>query len=954
MVEWCNGAWSWELHDSTTALLHHCDEKHRCCLHRMTYFRLLAASLVVWLGGVSQLPAQLPSARLLSVFPTGGRQGSTFEVTVSGQDLDEVDGLRFSHPGITASVVLTEPTLLRKLPRPVPGRFTVAVAAQVPPGPYDLRAIGRYGVSNPRAFVVGDRPEMVEQTPNQSPADANKVPLGTVVNGQADKDSADYFRFRAEKGQRILVDCWAQRIDSLMDATLVLYDAAGKELDHNRDHSHRDPLMDFTAPASGEYVLKVYDFLYGGGEEYFYRLVIGTGPHLDFIFPPAGEPGSKRKYLLYGRNLPGGTLSDLSIDGKRLEEKTVEIDLPADGETPEQATSLASLEPEQVVWGGIEYRLGSSQGVSNSLRVGFATAAVVIEEGPNDQPDQAQELQLPCEVSGRFFPSGDQDWFTFQAEKKSVYWIEVLSRRLGLQTDPSLLLQRVSIDSAGREQILDVAEVDDASPALGNRRYQSANHDPVFRFEAVEGGTYCIRVRDLYGGAGGSPSHLYRLSIRKGRPDFYLLALTQDRRDNALVASLWVPYLRKGESLALKVFAVRRDDFDGEISLEVEGLPPGISCGPARIPADRSVTDLVCETARDSSGGTSAIRIVGKAQLGGREVVREALWGSPLRAVADLRGDLFRSRLTPELILAVSEKETMPLLTGLEVETQEWKTSLAGKLDIPFKITGNSEFQGDILIRPVGIPGMWKADPISIGATGEGTLTLELPRPLTTRLKVVPGEYTFYLEGTTQIPYRNNPEAAQEARQEGKRIEYLASQLAVAAQKAAETGAGVESDGAAQSAAQAKASQKERIRAARRAKEAAEKAKLKKVSVAVYSAPQTLTITPAPIVLSLGTVPQRLKPGASVEISVGVERLYAYDDPVELRLIVPEDRMGIRSSPISIPKGESQAILLVEVTEEALPGEYRLTVQAQVELNGQDLEVEETISVQVEAFEKSS
>ncbi len=123
--------------------------------------------------------------------------------------------------------------------------------------------------------------------------------------------------------------------------------------------------------------------------------------------------------------------------------------------------------------------------------------------------------------------------------------------------------------------------------------------------------------------------------------------------------------------------------------------------------------------------------------------------------------------------------------------------------------------------------------------------------------------------------------------------------------------------------------------------------------VAIYSAPQTLTITPAPIVLSVGTVLKRLKPGTSVEISVGVERLYAYDDPVELRLIVPEDRIGIRSSPISIPKGESKATLLVEVTQETAPGEYNLVVQAQLELNGQQLEVEKTVSVQVEALEKS-
>ena len=169
------------------------------------------------------------------------------------------------------------------------------------------------------------------------------------------------------------------------------------------------------------------------------------------------------------------------------------------------------------------------------------------------------------------------------------------------------------------EQILDVAEVDDATPVLGNRQYQSANHDPVFRFEAVEGGTYRIRVRETFTVEQvAAPLICIACPSAKAAPDFFLLALTRDRRDNGLVASLWVPYLRKGESMALKVFAVRRDDFDGEISLEVEGLPPGVSCGPTLILADRSVTDLICETARDTAGGTAAIRIVGKTQLGRR------------------------------------------------------------------------------------------------------------------------------------------------------------------------------------------------------------------------------------------------------------------------------------------------------------------------------------------------
>src|SRR5436190_541732 len=81
-------------------------------------------------------------------------------------------------------------------------------------------------------------------------------PPGTVVNGRADADTVDYFKFPARKGQRVLIECLAKDIDSRMDDTLILYDAGGQELERRR----RGGLLDFIAPADGEFVLAVSDF----------------------------------------------------------------------------------------------------------------------------------------------------------------------------------------------------------------------------------------------------------------------------------------------------------------------------------------------------------------------------------------------------------------------------------------------------------------------------------------------------------------------------------------------------------------------------------------------------------------------------------------------------------------------------------------------------------------------
>ena len=53
---------------------------------------------------------------------------------------------------------------------------------------------------------------------------------------------------------------------------------------------------------------------------------------------------------------------------------------------------------------------------------------------------QAQKITPPCEVGGQFYPAGDLDTFAFDAKKGDAWWIEVVSNRLGLSTNPFVLV----------------------------------------------------------------------------------------------------------------------------------------------------------------------------------------------------------------------------------------------------------------------------------------------------------------------------------------------------------------------------------------------------------------------------------------------------------------------------------------------------------------------------------
>src|SRR6266704_3526328 len=110
------------------------------------------------LVGQGSLLAQLPVARLLTVFPPGGKVGET-------------NGL------------------------PEANKFLVTIATNVTPGVYEARVVGRFGISNPRSFVVSDLPETIAPATNNSPANAAAISLDTIINGHAEADAVGFFKF---------------------------------------------------------------------------------------------------------------------------------------------------------------------------------------------------------------------------------------------------------------------------------------------------------------------------------------------------------------------------------------------------------------------------------------------------------------------------------------------------------------------------------------------------------------------------------------------------------------------------------------------------------------------------------------------------------------------------------------------------------------------------------------
>src|SRR5437667_252624 len=75
-------------------------------------------------------------------------------------------------------------------------QFKVTVGPDVPLGCHDCRLVGKWGVSNPRVFAVGDLAEVQEKEPNNDVEVAQKVELNSTINGNmAGPADVDYYVF---------------------------------------------------------------------------------------------------------------------------------------------------------------------------------------------------------------------------------------------------------------------------------------------------------------------------------------------------------------------------------------------------------------------------------------------------------------------------------------------------------------------------------------------------------------------------------------------------------------------------------------------------------------------------------------------------------------------------------------------------------------------------------------
>ena len=876
---------------------------------------------------------QLPSAELTGLFPAGGQQGTVVAVTLTGKDLDGATTLSISHAGITAKPKQDASG------QPVPNQFEVTIGKDVPVGFYDVRlGGGKYGTTNVRTFAVGDLPEKTSNG-GTSLENAAEVAVGTLINGQAPSRNYAYYKVALKKGQRVLVHCLAPELDSQLEPVLILKGEHGLELERSRSGQ----LLDFTPVADGHYYVGLHDFVYGGGAGHVFRLSVSERPHIDFIVPPAGEAGKSGKYTLYGRNLPAGADSGMVLDGKPLQKQEVTIALPADSKARESLAGSAPVGPAQAGFDGIGYRLTSPKGSSNPVRIFFADAPVIGESAAaNDSPDQAQKVTVPCDIAGLFYPYRDRDWVTFDAKKGDIYWIEVVSERLGVPTNPYFRVERVTQTNAGEEKISMVKEMLDNPLNIGGDLFNTTTMDPNYRFAVPEDGTYRMVTYDLYNS--GAPNSLYRLSIRKEAPDFRLIAMVQGAPALPNKAMpLPSSFMRRGQVIPIKVMAYRRDGFNEPIEVTLGGLPAGLAVTSGVIPAGANETLVMVQAKPDAPAWSGTLTVSGKATINGKPVLRTARTADITSVSYDTQSKRHatRARLTGGLHLTVTDRESSPVVLAPK-EDKVWEHSVFGSLKIPITATGEGGFKDvekNVMIQGHPTLARFKVLKVVKGKTA-GEIDLNLA---TYKLPV--GEHILYLHSQVAGKYKRVTD--EELKQ--------AKDAATAADKAAKD-AKAAYDALAKNkdaAEDAKKAAKDRSDAAAAAKKSADDLVKKltpankeaNLTASFFSQAIRVKVTDSPVDFK-PRPPVTIKPGEKGDLKLVIARKYEFAD--ELTLSV-KAASGITVAAGKIAKGQSEGNLAVTVAKTAQPGEYQLELTARMRLNNQNITVTQPVAIKVAA-----
>lgn len=338
----------------------------------------------------------LPEITLLE--PRGVQSGAATKIKVSGKNLAGIKEVKFSTGGLSATVAQDE--------KGAGAELTITVGAKVPRSQVEMSVVTATGESAKQKLFVDYLPQIVAPALKE-PVVLDKLPIN-VWGTLASTGQQDNYRFHAQKGETIVFDLAAKRLESKMQTPRIeILDAEHKLVASNNGlDSGADPFLAFTAPRDGDYTARVLEITLEGSPAHVYRLTAGALPYVTGWWPLSVPANAEATIHLVGYNLTSDTMTvKAGAEG--------EVKMPLDTEAYRSRVSM---------------------------RVLASTMREMLEQEPNDTPDHAQPITIPASVNGRLYvkdqpDAADADLYSFDAEKGQQLVIETRAAMLGSPAD---------------------------------------------------------------------------------------------------------------------------------------------------------------------------------------------------------------------------------------------------------------------------------------------------------------------------------------------------------------------------------------------------------------------------------------------------------------------------------------------------------------------------------------
>ena len=561
-------------------------------------------------------------------------------------------------------------------PKATEAWIKITAALDLARGAYEVSLEAPGGESDRVKLYVDDLPQLIEA---KSKTETNlTVTLPLNIWGALDPmGDADAFDFEAKAGQTIIFDVAAKNLGSKANAVLTLSDANGKVLASNNDFDGTDPLLAYTFAADGRHTIRVHDLMLGGSVDHFYRLSAGAFPYVAGYYPLSIASNVETEVELIGFNLPPDR--KVRIKG----EKPGEVDVPIDPEKfrsrktfkvivgegaelvetepndqPSEATRItlpsavagrifsqkqspdvdlfrfdaktgqtwiietAAARRASPVDTRIEVLHADGKPVERLLLQAVRNSAVTFRGIDSNNPDCRVEnweemelnelLYLQGEVVKLFrAPQGPDSGFLFYraGDKRRCYFDT--SPAAHALDEPCYIVEPHSPGARLVANGLPVFTVYYANDDDGERKLGT---DSKLLFTAPADGPYLIRVTDTRGYSGDR--FAYRLVVREAKPDF---KVTLEGAN---------PTVNSGSGQAFTVKADRLDGFDGEIKVDITGLPSGFTAStPLAIQAGHNEAKGTINAALDAPKveGTNASmsKVTATAMVHGKTETRD-------------------------------------------------------------------------------------------------------------------------------------------------------------------------------------------------------------------------------------------------------------------------------------------------------------------------------------------